>query len=118
MSAVAFALNNAAFMTILVVLTAWANLSRSKLATFLLIAWASGNLFWDFLFHLITTAVYNRYSPGLITAVLLYYPLSLAVGAAALRQGALRPCSLVGALSVGGALMGLVIWYGLFDFAI
>jgi len=118
MSDVAFALNNVAFMAILLALTAWTSLSGSRLASFLLIVWASANLFWDFLFHLLLTAHYDRYSPGLITAVLLYYPLSLAIGTLAVRQGVLRTGHFVGAVSAGAALMAFVIWYGLFHFTI
>lgn len=60
----AFVANNAAFMTIMVALTAWTSRSASRLAAALLIFWASANLFWDGMFHIITTAVFDRYSPG------------------------------------------------------
>jgi hypothetical protein len=55
-SNVAFAFNNAAFFVIMLGLTVWVARSRSQLAVFLLIAWASGNIFWDGLFHVLTTA--------------------------------------------------------------
>ena len=44
---IAFALNNAGFMVIMLVLITWTTVTRSRLAAFLLIAWASGNIFWD-----------------------------------------------------------------------
>jgi len=114
----AFAANNAAFMAIMLALTAWTSRTGSRLATFLLIAWASGNLFWDALFHILTTAALNRYSPGLVTASLLYIPISLLIGWSALQSRALGLAALSAAIAAGAALLGLVIWYGLFHFAL
>jgi len=111
---VAFAFNNAAFLAIMVGLAVWA----SKLAAFLLIAWSSGNIFWDALFHVLTTAWFNRYSPGLITSSVLYLPISLVIGTATLQSQALSGKAFLGALVSGLCLIVLVIWYGLFHFAI
>ncbi len=113
----AFALNNALFMVILLGLTVWTSRTRSQFATFLLLTWASANIFWDFLFHLFTTVFLDRYSPGLITAVLLYYPLALFVGWRVLREHRLSRGQLADALIIGAALLGFVAWYGLFHFA-
>ena len=114
----AFAINNAAFMVIMLGLTGWTSLSTSRLATFLLIVWASGNIFWDALFHITMTAVLDRYSPGLVTSSLLYVPISLLVGWSSIRSQAVSLGALLGALALGAALLGFVIWYGLFHFAI
>ena len=51
----AFAFNNAAFLAIMVGLIVWVSKSNSRIAVFLLIAWSSGNIFWDALFHVLTT---------------------------------------------------------------
>jgi len=114
----AFALNNAAFLAIMVGLTIWVSKSGSRLAAFLLIAWSSGNIFWDALFHVLTTAKFDRYSPGLITSCVLYLPISLIVGTAALESHALSAKAFLGALASGLGLLVFVIWYGLFHFAI
>lgn len=114
----AFAYNNAAFFAIMVGLTVWVSRSRSRLAVFLLIAWASGNIFWDGLFHVLTTAQFDRYSPGLITSSVLYLPISLMIGTATLQSEALTVKAFLGALAVGLGLLVFVIWYGLFHFAI
>lgn len=114
----AFACNNAVFFVILVGLTVWVVRSGSRLNVFLLIAWASGNVFWDGLFHVLTTAKYDRYSPGLITSSVLYLPISLVIGAATLQSEALSFKAFLGALAVGLSLLVFVIWYGLFHFAI
>lgn len=114
----AFALNNALFLAILTGLTLWVRKSTSQLAVFLLIAWASGNIFWDGLFHVLTTAQFDRYSPGLITASVLYLPISLIIGIATLRSGALSVKSFFGALALGLGLLMFLIWCGLFHFAL
>lgn len=114
----AFALNNLAFMLILLALTFWTSRTRSRMAAFLLICWASGNLFWDGLFHIFGTAIFHSYFPGTVTAALLYFPVSLLVGWSALRQSVLSPASFAAAVAVGLGLMGFVIWYGLFHFAV
>ena len=114
----AFAFNNAAFLAIMVSLTVWVSKSDSWLAAFLLIAWSSGNIFWDALFHVLTTAWFNRYSPGLITAALLYLPISLVIGTATIRSQVLSIKAFFSALMLGLCLLVFVIWYGLFHFAI
>jgi len=114
----AFACNNAVFFVIMVGLTLWAGRSVSRLSVFLLIAWTSGNIFWDGLFHVLTTARFDRYSPGLITSSVLYLPISLIVGNATLQSGALSVKAFLGALLAGLSLLVFVIWYGLFHFAI
>lgn len=105
-----FLLNNAGFMAVLLALTAWTSLRPGRLPAFLLLAWASGNLFWNSVFHLVTTVWLGRYSPGLVTAVLLYLPLSFAVVRAALREAVLTPAGLAAAAGIGAGLMLLVIW--------
>ncbi len=114
----AFAFNNAAFLAIMVGLAAWASKSDSRLAAFLLIAWSSGNIFWDALFHVLTTAWFNRYSPGLITSSVLYLPMSVVIGTATLQSRALSAKAFLGALVSGLGLLVFVIWCGLFHFAI
>ncbi|KQY93775.1 hypothetical protein ASD21_09265 [Caulobacter sp. Root1455] len=118
MNDLAFALNNAAFMAILLALVVWTAVSKSRLATFLLIVWSSGNLFWDALFHVVLTQALDRYSPGLVTAALLYVPISLVVAQLALGERLLTPRPFLAATALGAGLMGLVIWYGLFHFAV
>jgi Na+(H+)/acetate symporter ActP len=66
----------------------------------------------------LTTAKYDRYSPGLITSSVLYLPISLIVGVATLQSEALSVKAFLGALAVGLSLLVFVIWGGLFHFAI
>lgn len=114
----AFVINNFAFMAILVTLV-YANFEKRTLTrSLLLVAFASANLFWDALFHLAMTPVLNRYSPGLITAMLLYYPLCLLIGVVIVKQQILTRRQFFLALLAGLALFAFVVWYGLFHFAI
>lgn len=116
MAAQTFLVNNAAFMVILLGLTIWAAARPSALSAFFLLCWASGNLFWNFVFHLATTAIFDRFSPGLVTATLLYLPVSVVVAWAALAQRVVPVAAFATATAVGAALMLLVIWGGLYHF--
>jgi hypothetical protein len=112
-----FAINNFAFMVILLTLV-YVNFRKSTpLRGVLLVVFASANLFWDALFHLVTTPILNRYSPGLITAALIYYPICILVGIVIIKDKILTPRQFVLALLGGLALFGFVVWYGLFHFA-
>ena len=111
-----FWLNNGLFMTILLSLSLWASRSRSSLSAFLFLSWASGNLFWNFVFHLVTTVYADSYSPGLVSATLLYYPVVIWAGVLALRSGRLGARGVAGAFTVGAGLMLFVIWSGLWKF--
>lgn len=111
-----FWLNNSLFMAILLSLSLWASRSRSALSAFVFLSWASGNLFWNFIFHLVTTIYANSYSPGLVSASLLYYPVSLWVAVLALRSGRLGTGGVLGAFAIGAGLMLVVIWSGLWKF--
>lgn len=113
----AFAINNVAFMAILLTLV-YANFRKSALLRSLsLVTFASANLFWDALFHLAMTPVLDRYSPGLVTAMALYYPICLLVGIVVVKEKILTPRQFTLALLGGLVLFGFVVWYGLFHFA-
>jgi hypothetical protein len=113
----AFAFNNVAFMLILLTLVYVNYRASTPLRGVLLVVFASANLFWDALFHLFMTPILNRYSPGLATAMLLYYPICIVVGAIVIKDKILTPRQFVFALLGGLALFGFVVWYGLFHFA-
>jgi hypothetical protein len=114
----AFLQNNALFMAILLAVSTWASISRSWLSAFVFLSWASGNLFWNFIFHLVTTLYADSYSPGLVTASLLYYPISIWGGVLAVRDGRLAIGGVLGAFAIGAAVMMFVIWAGLWHFHI
>ena len=115
---VSFAANNLAFMAILLTLV-YANYRKQTLArSAALVAFASANLFWDALFHLGMTPVLDRYSPGLVTAMLLYYPICLLIGVVIIKEKILTSREFTLALLSGLTLFGFVVWYGLFHFAL
>jgi hypothetical protein len=107
-----FALSNIAFMAIVLGLTAWASVAETGFAVFCLMAWSAGHLLWDFVFHVATTLGMHAYSPGLITATVLYLPIFVIVATAAIRQRVMRPLAVVGAIAFGGVLLGFVIGVG------
>lgn len=113
-----FIISNTLFMSVLLVATAWAYFAQTRLSVAVLVAWASANLFWDFVYHVLTVPEFNRYSPGLITATFLYFPLSWTVGRACLRTHLLSRVAFGGATAIGAVLMGIVIWGGLYRFVI
>ena len=113
-----FCIANSLFMTILISLCYWASRSRSMLAAFAVMSWGSGNLFWNFVFHLSTTVIFNSYSPGLVTATFFYFPVSVGVSLLALREQRLSFSQLLKAFFVGACLMLFVIWAGLWEFHI
>lgn len=113
-----FLANNAAFMLILLSLCAWVALRPSPRAAFWLTCWASGNTFWDFFCHLYYTAASGRYSPGIVTSALLYYPIPLLISWVGIRQQRLTLRATLGAYLIGVLLLLLVIWGGVHHFAI
>ncbi|MBI2239825.1 MAG: HXXEE domain-containing protein [Magnetospirillum gryphiswaldense] len=116
MDAQGFMLNNALFMAILLSVSLWASKTRSALPAFVHLSWASGNLFWNFIFHLWTTVQADSYSPGLVSATLLYYPISIWAGVLAVKERRLTPGAVFGAFAIGAGLMLFVIWAGLWRF--
>jgi uncharacterized membrane protein YidH (DUF202 family) len=113
-----FAINNFAFMLILLTLVYVNFRTSTAVRGILLVVFASANLFWDALFHLVMTPILDRYSPGVVTAMLLYYPICILVGIVIIKDKILPPRQFVLALMGGLALFGFVVWYGLFHFAI
>lgn len=105
---------NIAFIAIMVLLVGWAAKAREGWANFWLLAWAAGNLFWNFVFHFVLVLVFDRTSPGLVTGTLVYFPLSLALWQAALAERIVAPGRLLGAILLGGLYMGAVAAFSIF----
>ena len=112
-----FFVNNGVFMAVLLALCAWASQSGSRLSAFVLMTWASGNLICNFFAHLGYTVATGYYSPGLITSSLIYYPVSLLVIYAAVRDGRQTVGEAMTSLVLGGLLLCFVIWAGVYHFA-
>jgi hypothetical protein len=112
----AFLVNNAVFMIVLVAACTYAARARSRLAVMLLLVWTSGQMFWNFVFHLYTDLHFDAYSPGLVSAVLLYYPLYLFLAARAHRERLVSSRMLAIAFVAGLPGMLVAIWGGLYGF--
>jgi hypothetical protein len=105
---------NLLFVAIMALLTVWAAKAKSPAAIFWMLAWAAGNLFWNFVYHLIAVPAHDRHSPGLITGALVYLPLSLAVWQAALAEKVIGCKPLAAAIALGGVFMALVAAVGIY----
>ena len=117
-SSTAFVANNVVFIVVVLALVALNHRRPTRRRATVLLVWTSGNLLWAAMFPLLSTPVLDVYSPGLITSALLYFPLCLLLGAAVVTQGILPVRRLVLAAAGGLAAFGLVVWYGLFHFAV
>ena len=106
--------SNISFILIMALLSRWAVKTRRPAAIFWTLAWAAGNLFWNFVYHFVCVLAYDRSSPGIVTATLIYYPLSLAVWQAALAEKQIRGAALAGAIAAGGVFMGVVAAVGIY----
>lgn len=107
---------NAVLMAVLLALTVQVGRGRTGLPVFALLALSSAQMGWNFVFHLATTALYGRYSPGLVSAAALYYPLSLLIWRAAWRERLVGRAAFFATVAVGPALLLLAVWTGLFRF--
>ncbi len=108
-----FVIANAIIMVALVGLTATVSVLRANAADFLYFCWLSGQLFHNALFHLGTTAYFGVYSPGLLSAILLYLPVSYYIARAAHRENRIGNTGGFAALAVGAAGMFSLAYFGL-----
>lgn len=106
--------SNIAFIVIMALLVWWTARARTPMAVFWTLVWAMGNLFWNFIYHFVCVLAYDRSSPGIVTATLIYYPLSLALCRAALREHQIRHAALASAIALGGLFMGAVTAFGIY----
>lgn len=116
MNPVAFYVNNAVFMAILVGLCGFAARRRTPLATGALFVMAAGQFFWNAVFHLYTTIAFHAYSPGVVTATFLYVPLFLYLAYVAVRERFVSPGAIAVSMPVGALGLLLLIWGGLYQF--
>lgn len=108
-----FVIANAIMMVVLVSLTALVSVLRARAVDFLYFCWLSGQLFHNALFHIGTTAYFGVYSPGLLSAILLYVPVSYYIARAAHQEGRIGNVGGIAALAVGAAGMFSLVHFGL-----
>jgi hypothetical protein len=75
-------------------------------AFFVLAVWQCG---FNILFHVVTTAIYGTYSPGLITSLVLYPPLIQYLSKLAARDELLGEDIALRAMLLGGVLHAIVV---------
>ncbi len=106
--------SNIFFIVIMALLTRWAARTKKPNASFWTVTWAAGNLFWNFIYHGVAMLVHGVYSPGIVTGVLIYLPLSLLVWRAGLAQKQITGPALAIAILLGGVFMGIVAAVGIY----
>jgi hypothetical protein len=108
-----FVIANTAIMAVLLGFTTLVSSLRSRLGDFLYFCWLFGQLFHNALFHLGATAYFGAYSPGVVSGVLLYLPVSYCIARAARREARLGPASGIAALVIGAAGLFLLVYFNL-----
>ena len=109
-----FVASNAVFMLVLLALCAWSARSRTAVATTALFVWVGAQQYGNFVFHLHAQVAFARYSPGVLSASLLYAPLYVLAGYVAVRDGHVR-APVPPICAVGGVLlMYLFAWINLY----
>jgi len=111
-----FYLTNGIVMLALLGLCCLASRRKDRPSTFLLFWWVSGQLFWNFVFHLYAQIRFSTYAPGVWTATFLYFPLYLYLSYLALRESYLGWKGWAGGLALGAVGMGIVVWANLYHF--
>jgi hypothetical protein len=108
-----FVVANVVIMLGLLGLTVLVSAVSVRAVDFVYFCWLSGQLFHNALFHMGTTAYFGVYSPGLLSAILLYLPVCYCVARAAHREGRIGNAAGVAALVVGAAAMFSLAYFGL-----
>jgi len=112
-----FVVANAVIMVVLLGLTALVSAVRERAVDFVYFCWLAGQLFHNALFHMGTTAYFGVYSPGLLSAILLYLPVCYCVARAAYREARIDNAEGAAALVVGAAGMFSLVYFGLVHLA-
>ena len=81
--------------------------SRDRVSILLGSAWVGFLMLANGLLHVVGTVVHGRYSPGVLTSLLLYFPLSVLFLRAASRERGLSPRSVLLVAILGGVPMYL-----------
>lgn len=105
---------NAAGFAVTALVAALAALSGSRAALLAAIGWFGFLFFANALFHIIGTLAHGLYSPGTVTAVLLYLPFFLRFCWLAARAG-VAPRLVIGVAALGALPMLVHGWLILFE---
>jgi hypothetical protein len=105
-------------MLCLLSLTVLVNVITVRAVDFVYFCWLSGQLFYNALFHMGTTAYFGVYSPGLLSAILLYLPICYYVARAAHREGRIGDGTGAAALVIGAAAMLCLAYFALIRHAL
>ncbi|WP_109355605.1 HXXEE domain-containing protein [Sphingorhabdus sp. EL138] len=77
---------------------------RNRVSTALTIGFLMGSQVANAIFHVVTTIIYQDYSPGMITSVLLYLPVNFLIWRVALKEELTTPLILFFVFIMGGVV--------------
>lgn len=97
-----FRLNNLIFLIISIFLTLTVYRYPRRIMLFCLLTWVSGLFFHNALFHIGGTLYFQDFSPGLISSVIIYIPLSFLILKSILREGQLNNLAILMSFIIGG----------------
>jgi hypothetical protein len=96
---------NATALVITVVVVALVVAEQGQVTAILALAWFGLLMLANGLFHIVATVVHSRYSPGVVTAILLYLPYFFAFAMLAVRRLKVSVPIVVTAALLGGLPM-------------
>ena len=80
-------------------------MTRDRVSVLVGVAWVGFLMLANGILHVAGTLVHGRYCPGVLTALLLYFPMSLLFMRAAVREAGLSPWAVLAVAILGGVPM-------------
>ena len=115
-SGMPFLVNNSIFMLINIACCYLAMKTQKSWTVFILFFWEAAQEFWNFVFHVYCQFQFNTYSPGLFTAIFLYFPVFFYLSYLCLRDKHLSWQLWLTAFITSTSALVLVTWGGLYHF--
>lgn len=97
-----FRRNNVMFIMLSIIITCITYKVPRKILVFMFVSWFAGLYFHNALFHIGTTAYFKSFSPGLITSILIYIPLSCSFFYLASKEKYLNNFQIITGFIMGG----------------
>lgn len=111
-----FLVSNFFFMIFLLTFCILAAKVQKVWATTLLFAWLGTQQFGNFVFHFYSQIAFSIYSPGVISATFLYYPIYLFIGFIAVRERHISRKGFLLCTFLGTPFMCLLAWANIYRF--
>ena len=110
-----FRRNNLLFFAISIFIALIVYKLPRKFMVFIFLSWVAGLFFHNALFHIGTTVYFQNYSPGLISSIIIYVPLSLIYYKLVSSEGVLTKFEIIFSFILGGIIHYFFIFIDLFS---